>query len=127
MTEIIKSWSHKGTSPKYFPYQLLCSLIHSYLTDLQQKVARLEQSQSVSSNAPALRQDEPNAPEGDERGESQEEEQPQQATPSPGDTRESSPGREPVTNPLIESPSKFMSSSSGRSCECAELFVESNE
>jgi proline utilization trans-activator len=92
-------------------------------------VARLERSQSISSNAPPLRQGEQNDLGEDERGESHEEEQPQQTASSPGDTRESSPRRGPanrdsteLTNPLLESPSKFMSSSSGRSCEYLSTF-----
>ncbi|KAH7361192.1 Zn(II)2Cys6 transcription factor [Pyrenochaeta sp. MPI-SDFR-AT-0127] len=95
-----------------------------YLSDLQAKVARLEQHSERASSAPEARAPEQLPPERAERGESPEgDDQRQPAVRfSPAGTRESSPRSRQadpdganLMNPLLESPSKFMSSSTGRS------------
>ncbi|KAF1972246.1 hypothetical protein BU23DRAFT_508700 [Bimuria novae-zelandiae CBS 107.79] len=105
-----------------------------YLSDLQQKIARLERAQSTNDTAPGLHGDPPDhSVLGDDQGgtsphdhllEMAHTSEARETTRStPGHTRDNTPrigeaghteGPE-LTNPLLESPSKFMSSSSGRS------------
>lgn len=111
----------------------------SYLSDLQQRLARLERSHSIAEATPGqhLTPQEHGFAEASQRAGSF------QHTPlpvagsggadvretsrsTPRESRESSPKRDQgqaegpeLTNPMIESPSKFMSSSSGRTCTAA--------
>lgn len=97
-------------------------MVHSYISDLQAKIAQLEQNPG---NAPGASQERPSnddvsAPE--ERESLDRDDQVPTANHSGLGTRENSPRARPdadeanLVNPLIES-SKFMSSSSGRTCE----------
>jgi len=96
--------------------------VNSYLSDLQAKLARLERNPDEAANATEARQttrhDRGREDEIESRGGQEESED----RASPDDTRESSPRSRHnaedanLTNPLVES-SKFLSSSSGRSCE----------
>ncbi|KAF2685815.1 hypothetical protein K458DRAFT_18001 [Lentithecium fluviatile CBS 122367] len=86
-----------------------------YLADLQEKVARLERRQSIVDS------DAHEPPHQNLQSDIRYARPQQITTSSPGDTRASSLRGEPsntdnteLTNPLLESPSKFMSSSSGR-------------
>ncbi|KAF1951189.1 Zn(II)2Cys6 transcription factor [Byssothecium circinans] len=89
-----------------------------YLADLREKVERLERSHSIATNPPQLR----NGDQPDEGDTQQPELDGEQHEQNQAGTRETSPkaeqgGREDaeLTNPLLESPSKFMSSATGRS------------
>lgn len=103
---------------------LSCSIFdvdrYSYLSDLQAKLACLEQNSGHVSNANDGQQADEDVPDHDLERVGPLDEQHHFANPaSPGGTRESSPrsGQNPedadLTNPMVES-SKFMSSSSGR-------------
>ncbi|KAF1851671.1 Zn(II)2Cys6 transcription factor [Cucurbitaria berberidis CBS 394.84] len=94
-----------------------------YLSDLQAKLARLERTPENVPGAPEARPTEKEAPNrAERRGSPDEEEQRQPATrSSPSGTRESSPRSRQadpdggnLMNPMLEEPSKFMLSSSGR-------------
>lgn len=120
------------------PSRSRANTLLSYLADLQAKLARLEQSQRGESSASISRPQQPQPqPQQQQQDDAQNaerhevEEQHVQPTmrSSPEGTRESSPGREQpnpdgtdLTNPLIESPSKFMASSTGRPCKSAPPY-----
>lgn len=109
-------------------------ILCSYLSDLQAKLARLEQNPGVASYVTEVGQTTRRGQDRDvDRGSPGVREE-QEHPASPDDTRESSPRSRhnaedaELTNPMVES-SKFMSSSSGRACEypshfCRPLFSQ---
>lgn len=93
-----------------------------YLSDLQAKVARLQNAQHAPSTSNRLLVDDH-----DDRGRTERSHSPdgpsgRTAQSSGGGTRESSPGTDGpreagnLTNPLTETPSRFMAASNGRTC-----------
>ena len=105
-----------------------------YLSDLQAKLARLERSADNTSGAAEDRRAENEVPiYPDTRDSSEGGDPPQVENQStPGGTRESTPNsrQDPeganLVNPLIESPSKFMASSCGKTCELLLLSSRSD-
>lgn len=102
----------------------------SYLSDLQDKVARLERSQEAYQNTPQRGLPAPpDEDDGTSRSESNREPLARAEQSSAAGTRESSPASANalaetgnLTNPLLSMPSQFLSSSTGRQCKFHSLL-----